>query len=889
MINHKNSDWDTWENTKTSVINKQTNSVSSSVNDLIDDFSFDWEFDLDFDLSELGFLDIDESSHDLLETVLLKYWIISKDDKWSDLDFIMSWYEVNFYKLNSYIQEEVSKLATLDSLPDDILEVSYESLKFMKKLSPEVNKKVININSAEVSQVFNEFSVLFDTLSLWKNYNILDNYNSYSIENISSLLDEYNSKLLIFSNEWKTEMFNIYFDFYSHLIDLLNRLCILNSNDIVRKKTIQSILEVIQFKTNEAKFNIEFNSKQLNVLNNFLWKFLINFTHINYNDSQWKDLDSVIKQFWRDFERQITWYELCESNDFWNKPENKNLVFYTFVWNASYLLLNFLRKVEINFKWVDLFNNKLFHDLIYSKFTLIKAYRTDINNLDDFKSDLIVNFSMLYHMINNDRWFTNFLWDFASRWDSWNVINHFILDKKDISADDMEIIHHLILFDDKSIQLDKQLDLLDKLLSLWSFASDNLEFFKLKTIDLILNKINRLNDKHLYENDFISRVINYIETHKEASNLLSMYSKLYLSLALYYSDYKDYSKIDDSKNFYSKFISINWYNLLDNEYSNYHDRLLINYWKYESLMQWQKNISDNNVLLSIWKRTTDLYDKYNEFKVKTEINSEITQLVNHILEKDWIDDLKIVNTIQQVISSKIFLWISKVYLTGINTKSIPRLNKWYAVQSYKVIDNVNISFVFPKFYHDTFNFLLKRNWSFISTNIRNIISWYYWKRKMYIDELTWLPNSSKLLNDLSKDYKEDTNTFYEVDLSFINDINKQYWHKIWDNVLKLISELFDKNIWYCTTYRLNGLRLWLLEYRSDVVCVWCDFVDNDSQVIVLINNIIKQVSEKNNFKNSNFHIWVWIWKHDDLLINSSNALSEAINKWEKLSVKYSVK
>ncbi|MEA3386852.1 MAG: hypothetical protein U9Q66_00110 [Patescibacteria group bacterium] len=58
----------------------------------------------------------------------------------------------------------------------------------------------------------------------------------------------------------------------------------------------------------------------------------------------------------------------------------------------------------------------------------------------------------------------------------------------------MEIIHHLLLFNDKT-DIENNLHLLDRLIRLNKFENDNLEFFKLKTIDLILNSINRLDEK----------------------------------------------------------------------------------------------------------------------------------------------------------------------------------------------------------------------------------------------------------------------------------------------------------------------------------------------------------------------------------------------------------
>lgn len=882
-LNNNNWKENTWSINQETSIDNTTTQTSEDIVDLLwfDEYDFWW-------LAGFWWSEFESQK---LKDVLLKYNIINDNPIEEDWYFIMDWYEAHYSSLKWYITNELQKLKIWESLPDDILEVSYWNNKYLENLSLDIDKSVSKITQSNSSELFNDISDLCDLLYLGTNYSILENYNSYNLDNIEIVMDKYNEILLDYQDKWDTDKFNYIFNLYTSFIDMLNRLCTLNSNDIQRKKTIQPILEIIKFKTNESKMIISYDTEHLNVLNNFMWKFMINFSHINYIDSNWKTADKVINQFWERLMSQTMWFTLCENNNFWNKPDTRDWVRYTALWNVSYLLLSLYRKLEFNFPELDISSNDQFNKVIFDNYKdfLRESWFNVYNTLDinTFKSDLVNNLIWLYKLWNSNERSTflndSTLNESTSDTSIWNVFNHFYYDNKAPTVDDMEIIHHLLLFNDKT-DIENNLHLLDRLIRLNKFENDNLEFFKLKTIDLILNSINRLDEK----SDLINHVwliVKYIEDNNKWSLLLSAYSKIYISLALYFSDIDD-EQLDISKVYYSKFLNINWYNLLESEYLNYHNRLLINYWKIEAIKQWQEDIKEDNTFLSIWRRTTVLFEESKEYRVKNEINDDMTKLVNNIMEQDWLNDKEIINTVENFISNKILLWISKVYLRWISWNKIPKLDRWYDIKVLPIHNEAKLIFVYPKFYKDTFDYIIQRNLSYLSVNIKNILLWYLSKRETYIDDITQLPNARKLLWDLSKSNNIDITQFYEIDIKWISEVNKEMGHKEWDRVFKLISDKLKKQFYQWTLYRLNWIRLWLL--MNEVEWLWSFnnhlSFDNDEDDLALeiessINNILKEYWVNNSW----ITIWIWWWKPDKVLINSWNALRNAFEDWKMSS------
>jgi hypothetical protein len=112
---------------------------------------------------------------------------------------------------------------------------------------------------------------------------------------------------------------------------------------------------------------------------------------------------------------------------------------------------------------------------------------------------------------------------------------------------------------------------------------------------------------------------------------MSIYSKLYLSLSLYYSFFKDYEEIEKSKLYYYNYVTINGKELLENEYLSFNKNILYNHGK--------KLISDldlENVMVSEQKciklGTNHLknYSEQQEINLKYTINQKLSNIITEI-------------------------------------------------------------------------------------------------------------------------------------------------------------------------------------------------------------------------------------------------------------------
>ncbi len=86
------------------------------------------------------------------------------------------------------------------------------------------------------------------------------------------------------------------------------------------------------------------------------------------------------------------------------------------------------------------------------------------------------------------------------------------------------------------------------------------------------------------------------------------------------------------------------------------------------------------------------------------------------------------------------------------------------------------------------------------------------KKLLYIDNLTKLPNRTKLIDDI-RDDSVGINSLAIIDINSFKDINDFFGHKIGDNVLKYISSTILETI------KLLKGKLLLYKFSSDVYCL----------------------------------------------------------------------
>lgn len=84
--------------------------------------------------------------------------------------------------------------------------------------------------------------------------------------------------------------FELSFKYYLVILEVLNKVCVINSLDIQRRKNIQKILELITNTIRNTKSKISLEEKDINSVNWILGKLFLNFTNISYIS-----IDSITK------------------------------------------------------------------------------------------------------------------------------------------------------------------------------------------------------------------------------------------------------------------------------------------------------------------------------------------------------------------------------------------------------------------------------------------------------------------------------------------------------------------------------------------------------------------------------------------------------------------
>ncbi len=767
-------------------------------------------------------------------------------------------------KENSFITvfDFIQKLYNENTdLPEDLLKLINENMEFKEFYADEIDKLLKQFTSNSSTLFFEQLTTITNLLSLGVIYHIFEDYNSYSMDELSKLFREYEMKMSMMFEE-SPENFHLTFSLYTKLLELLTSLCSINALDIHRKKTIPYIIELVTESINMLKFTVLLEEDKILILNNIQGQLMFRFAHINFVTIENKEFEFVLDEYVYLFERQISGFELCQDSDFGNVPERKEDYFLHFLTNVSYLLLTMFSKLESGFSnKLDLENHKIENLIhLYKKYCSFFNKDLHIENIEHFRTLLLNNFAYLY---------TKPFDEVSFQYKADSVINDFILQGNNLNYDNLELIHHILTFSKKIAQKDL-LAIGVILTDSKKINNDTLEFFKLKIMDIILGRfINKETDLNMDE--FIVKLVNYIEKNKLASHLISMYSKLYLSISLYYSYLHTPKTIEHSKKFYYIFVETNGLTIFEKDYKFIFEELQYNYGKHymESLKIFNHNITHKEYQ-SIGLANMHEYFRFKHMEQKSKINAEISNLVNDILNKDGLDDKLITKQISHLLSQKLFFGLAVATIKNLNKNT--KLLKGYEKFSLPLIENFSIDFTYPKIYKETFNHIFKSNQAFIEQNIKNIIIGYLKNRELYIDSVTKLENIHKLNKDILHK-GDDQLTFMEIHLDNLQYVNKRFGFAAGDMYFKAISQKVQQKLMGGKIYRLSGVRIGVL----------LSINDSYPDIIAFLKNLT--ITMNNEQIVTTFSIGVAIDTKDRLLKKASLALNEAMQNEDKLSIR----
>ena len=709
-----------------------------------------------------------QDNKDLL-TVLKKHEIVKSHNPLTDSE------ESQYITLINYINE----LYYLNKpIPTDIAQLLKTSSTYKSHLLTNVTKRLNNLTSNGSAIFFKEIVSVINLLSLGEKFNIFITYNDYDFTKISDLFRFYENQMQQLFMDDK-EHFQTIFACYLSLIDAFNRLCVINSTDLKRKKTITPIVELITESINMVKFTIALDETSMKELNNILGRILYYFSHLPFIDAKGKELYYLIDEYYLLLEKQTDGFMLSKDTDFGGNIKRKEAAYSIFLNNSAFLLLTMLQKLKFSFKDKDYFNTRSFQKCLrlfsenFPNMHVVEGEET----LQTFKNKLLNALTLKYQLTESS---------IIKEINHHSVVDDFIQSAENYEINNLKTMHALLLFAD-DVDDYKYLHIGETLISSKLIPNDYYEFYKLKTVDIVINYfINNKTKENIVP--FIEDTLNYIEHNKAGSHLLSMFSKLYLSIAHYYSTLKDATYVDRAKDLYAIFINMNGLEILQNEYFYINRSILISLGEY-----YAKELDLNEAeftpeqLVSLGKKLSKSYLEYKDLELKYSINESIANITAEILYEENIDYEDINNKIANIIANKIFYGLCVVRIKGLTKEQATIVDNGYKLYAIPIMREYILQFIFPAVYENAFKHILNENKNFIKKNVSNILASYSKNSLMYIDETTGLENLNKLKLDL--DTTKDKNiTFIEVLVGSLQKMNRKYGFEVGNKYLRSITQ-----------------------------------------------------------------------------------------------------
>lgn len=756
----------------------------------------------------------------------------------------------NIYYLNQEVPEDIASLIKTNGT-------------YKTHLVENIKKRLKSLLTDGSAIFFKEIISVINLLSLGEKFTIFKTYNEYDFEEVSKLFRLYETHL---QDAYYNDRFNFEstFECYLSLIKSYSQLCIINATDVNRKKTINPIINAITETINMLKFTVALEEVYLNKLNNLLGEVLYYFSHLPYIDAKDKELYYLIDEFYLLLEKQTDGYNLSKDAEFGGEKDEQRENFLIFLNNSGYLLLTMIQKLKHTFANKDYFNTRSFQKclrLFSENFPVMHVVEGE-ETLESF------NIKLLNTIVQN----YTFEDDITAHNNNYQmVIDDFIQTADNFNIQNIETIHNVLLFA-RDIDDYKYLNIGETLLHSSLIQNDYYEFFKLKTIDIVINYFIKNKSK---ENTipFIKHVEFYVDNNKKASHLLSMYSKLNLSMAHYYALREETEAIHKAKSLYSTFINTNGVRLLQNEYAQINDDVLSCLGKYyvQDLELNPEKFTQER-LIKLGKKLSQSYIGHLDLKTKYTINDEFADIISTILNKENMDYEAINEKVSNIIANKIFYGLCDVRIKGLTKQNAKIIDNGYMLFSMPMLnsDAYVLQFIFPAVYEEEFKYILKENKEFLSKNINNILSSFKRNAATLIDDISGLDNVQKLKNDLAQ-YGRTNILFIEILLGGLSIINKKYGFTMGNNFLRAISKKLssllkkDEYIYY-----LNGGRIAII-------------TDINNDYSLLLKNI-ENIKIKKDGENVDMKLTIAVTQANatNVLEESSKLLDKALTSQSKI-------
>jgi len=610
-----------------------------------------------------------------IDLILEKYNILENDNQ------LISSIEKNILYIINYIETLSIKK---EEIPDDLENLFLNNIAFKKQINFYIENKLLNITKKDSIYFFKDINIMLHILSIGTQEKIIESYNSYNYDSLSNLFRFYEAKLkYLFLNDKK--LFSITFDSYIVLLQTITQLCSFNSIDIVARKNIRFFIELMTETINLLKFNILLDEEKINKLNNIQGKYLYYFSYIDEIKFELNDLKTTFKNYLLTLERLEDGYILSKESNFGSETKNlDSFEFLIYKMNSSVLILTLIKELKNSLDEVLYFDSEHFQKILrfyYKKFSLYLPSEDIAQNLENFQKDLLNSLLTNYQLTQ----------DFLKKLDYHIIIDDFVFSQQNTSNINLEIIYKLLYFAD-DIPIYKYHQITQILSDYKPIKNDYHEFFKLEIFDLTINK--SLTTKYNIEiEEILIKIYNYVNNYKIASHLLSVYSKIYLNLSLFYSTNQIH--LEKSRKLYSTFIQINGLDILQNEYKDINSIIL------------------NNIQIP----TKLILEEFLKNK-NLELENELLNILDKISKNISIDEIKI--SLANFVSNNIFHGLCETYILETN-QDLAILEAGF--EEYKIVLPKHIlRLVFTTVYKNNFLSIFDENKTLIENNICRILN-----------------------------------------------------------------------------------------------------------------------------------------------------------------------
>ncbi len=609
---------------------------------------------------------------------------------------------------DSYQDENLEKIDTNEEKVESILDTFYgnrefdlnqdywltQDLQFKTFLVDHIYQRMKKAIEDSSTLYFKEIITILALLSLGKNRTIFYSYSQYNEKNLLGLFEDYHSELLI-NIDSDPELFEVNFTHYLLLLEALNEICIINAVDLLRKKTINSLIENMIFSINTIKASLELNENKLDKLNNLQGKFMLYYTHIPYFSSKDKDADTLIKEFEYNLERIIDGYLLL-------KPQKQqNLYKKTLLLNSSFLILTLLYKLENNHKTINI--ESLDHIVFTINNQCFPPQNIVVHSIEELKNILLDIFA--YTQTHNSDLKHN------------DMINY-VIQTDDLGINNLITIHNIILYAN-DITNTALISIAQKLLELERFDNDYHEHYKLKTLETIFIKLTSNDIDQSDIEPLFEQIIQYFTISKTATHMMNLVAKIYLDIALYYSNTQN--DIQKTLQYYHIYQTINDQFMNNIEYNQLHEQLMINYAnQYLRLLQLNKLEIPKNQLIHIGNTFVSKNLPIEQLKTKEHINNFFADMINEILYSNQLSETKISQSISLKISHELFFGLCELKIIGLGTNIITEDIGYETVKEH-LFSQYYIEYKYPYAYKESFFKIYNKHKDFISMNIQNLI------------------------------------------------------------------------------------------------------------------------------------------------------------------------